>query len=602
MTHSAQSMLYALTRQQLIARLSALNSANACDDGAPATELSPNADGTYDVERFELHMRHHRLARDLNNVTRALDGCVEMYDHMPVAHFVIDCKGAIRKCNAMAVRLLQQQDAGALIGRTLFDHLAVSSRQPFRFHLRHFHSDRPTEPLLVELRLGDDSRRFVEMVTAAVVRDGRKHFHLVAIDVSRIRALAQRERFLAEASERLFDVLDAHRVLDAAIAMSAPILADIAFGFAYGGDGALKHEAHQNEGARLNGSAQTLLREVSQILSSQWLHGSAENRKRAFLLQVDGNHDHAPWFSDSHLRLLMALRIACVAVVPLVARGHTLGTIVFFSLEGQTVGPDLSFVQLFCERVALAMDNADMMETLQNDVKLRDTVLATVSHDLKNPLSAILLKTERAMLWAERRDPQSSVVDVMKSIHLCGMRIQRLTQDLLDVSSVERNDLSIERLPVLLAELAEQALDAVKEKSAARNILISCALQVDPMQQVLCDPQRLLQVLGNLLDNAIKYSPTGGEVSLAISQRDHDTLAFEVVDTGRGFGTDELERMFEQFWRQPDTAHLGHGLGLYISRGIVQAHGGKIWAENIQPGGARVAFTIPLLEVAPPAA
>jgi signal transduction histidine kinase/PAS domain-containing protein len=584
-----------MSQQEPMEKLAA--SAQCIDAPADKPRASDSARSLRDlqVRQMELEMQNKQLIEDLHRVEGSLRNHVELYHKLPVAHFYIDGRGIIHQCNELAGKLLGSGRA-SLISKCFTNHLCGMSRLKFRSFLRQQADGQPSEPFLVKLDLRDDGHRFAEIIATLLPKKSKKYFHLAVFDVSKARAVAQKEKFLAESSERLFNILDEDQVLDAAIAMGVPILADMAFGFAHEQGGRLKHEAHHCDGLSLNRSAQLLLQDVSRDMSDQWLKTGDDADRKAVTVKIAGELRQVPSFMPAtHLRLLSALRIASVTLAPLVARGRLWGAIVFFGASTQDPRPlvDASFLQLYCERVALAMDNAYLHEVLQNNVRVRDTILAVVSHDLRNPLSAILLKTERAMHTSAKRALDPGTLKAMESIHACGMRMHRLTTDLLDVSSVERNELSIEKADVEVGEIVDQAVDVVKEKGMAQGVSVVKRLHVDRQEHVVCDRQRILQVLGNLLDNAIKFSPGGGTVTLGICHPDKHHLLFEVEDCGQGFKKEDLDIMFDQFWQDKDNAHLGHGLGLYISRGIVQAHGGRIWAEDTGGHGARIVFTLP---------
>ena len=598
MTRMAKASLDPISQQELIENIAAHERlvCGRVDDSTAKDSAVSLAD--FQVRQIELEMQNKQLLEDLHRAEASLRNHVELYNKLPVAHFYIDCRGIIHQCNDLAGKLFGS-DRTSLISKCFTNHLCAMSRPKFRAFLRQQSEGQPSEPFLVKLDLRHGGHQFAEVIATPLPKKGKKYFHLAVFDVSRSRTVAQKEKFLAESSERLFNILDEDRVLDAAIGMSVPILADIAFGFAHDQAGNLKHEAHRGDGTSLSRSAQTLLREVSLDMSNQWLKAGDGVDRKVATLRLDGGLKDAPWLvPPTHLRLLSALRIAQVTLVPLVARGRLWGATVFLSVSAQQPRPlvDESFVRMYCERVALAMDNAYLHEVLQNNVRVRDTILAVVSHDLSNPLSAILLKTERAMDQASKRALDPWTLKVMESIHACGLRMHRLTKDLLDVSSVERNELSIEKTDVEVGEIADQAVDVVKEKGMALGVSVIKHLDIRKDEHVVCDRQRILQVLGNLLDNAIKFSPGGGTVTLGICHPDQHHLLFVVEDSGRGFNKGDLDNMFDQFWQDKDNAHLGHGLGLYISRGIVQAHGGRIWAEDTGGRGARIVFTLPCNE------
>jgi signal transduction histidine kinase len=224
--------------------------------------------------------------------------------------------------------------------------------------------------------------------------------------------------------------------------------------------------------------------------------------------------------------------------------------------------------------------------------RLRDEVLAAVSHDLKSPLASISLAADVLERRGVRQIPDLArpVAALRKNV----ASMSRLIHDLLDVASIEAGRLSVQRQRQDLAELAGEAL--ARARDAAADAGVALAARVEPAE-VECDGQRLLQVLANLVGNAIKATPPGGSIAIEASRRDGQ-VEVSVADTGRGIPPDELPHVFDRFRRGRNAGYDGSGLGLAIVKGIVEAHGGAVRAESVPGTGTRVSFTLP----APPPA
>jgi CheY-like chemotaxis protein len=224
-------------------------------------------------------------------------------------------------------------------------------------------------------------------------------------------------------------------------------------------------------------------------------------------------------------------------------------------------------------------------------VRDREHILSIVSHDLKNPIFAIRLAIENLKKNAAKDDKEISEISqlVDNSISL----MEKLIVDLLDFSKIEAGTFTVERTPCSPMEIARQASQilslAVQEKKLQYNLEVN-----ENLPEIICEKGRIIQVLSNLIGNAIKFSPPGGIVKLTVLEQ-KDFIVFSVSDNGPGIKEENLKFIFQQFWQSKETASLGTGLGLSIAKGIVDAHGGKIWAESIFGKGTTVSFTVPKL-------
>jgi len=277
-------------------------------------------------------------------------------------------------------------------------------------------------------------------------------------------------------------------------------------------------------------------------------------------------------------------------VVPMTARGRTLGAITFASVSGRRYGlADLALAEDLAHRAALAIDNLRLHAQAQRAVRARDEILAIVSHDLKNPLNHIMLSAGALKeALAQSDSPGSRWLDAIQ--HASG-RMDRIIMDLLDTASIAAGRMVVTIREQGVAQLVADAIEAHEGLAAQHSLRLEHG-HVDDTLAFDCDHGRVLQVLGNLLGNAIKFTPPGGRVALDVALCGDDLL-FSVSDTGPGIAPDELPHVFDRYWQSAKTAHLGTGLGLSIARALVEAHGGRIWAESQLGHGTTFFFTIP---------
>ncbi len=213
--------------------------------------------------------------------------------------------------------------------------------------------------------------------------------------------------------------------------------------------------------------------------------------------------------------------------------------------------------------------------------RARDEVLRVVSHDLGNPLSAVLVATSVLMRTLPDEPWAEAARGHVASIRELGRQMQHLREDLLDVASIEAGHLSVVAAPrdpaVLVEEVARQLAGVAEEKGVALEAEVE-----EGLPQVPVDRERMLQVLSNLVGNAIKFTPEGGRIVLRAG-RSPGGVVLSVADTGPGIAPEHLPHVFDRFWKTAQGNRQGAGLGLAIARGIVEAHGGTLRAES-EPG------------------
>jgi signal transduction histidine kinase len=230
-----------------------------------------------------------------------------------------------------------------------------------------------------------------------------------------------------------------------------------------------------------------------------------------------------------------------------------------------------------------------MSAELQSLEQLRRDLVANVSHELKTPISALRAHLENLLDGVERPDPETLQVMLAQS-----ERLGRLVDQLLDLSRLESGDVPLEREPVELAPLVSRVLSEIEVARPDRHVDLRGRVPPD-LPPVLADRERVHQVLFNLLDNAVRFTPSGGRVTVTASRHD-GSVDVEVSDTGPGIAPEHLPRLFERFYRVDEARSRddgGTGIGLAIARSVVEAHGGRIWAESRPGQGATFTFELP---------
>lgn len=420
-------------------------------------------------------------------------------------------------------------------------------------------------------------------------------FTVVLRDVTERKRIEQNQRFLVSASTQLARSLELDRAAHIAVQIPVDYLADIAL-IDLVEDGRFVRFVSEAADPEIDAAVHALVEtihltwdspsrvidvirsgqaELLNDLSDQWLEAHVQN--------------------EAELRAARGLRLQSAMLVPLLARGVVAGAMTFGRVApGAPYDEfDLTLAQDLASRVALSLDNAVLYGQAQLATRARDDVLGVVSHDLRNPLSAIAMCT-RALL--EQLPPEREAQrELLRTAYDSTQWMHRMIQDLLDVSSIEAGKLAVERRREDVDVLIERTLSMFEREADQRGVRL---VHVDGhgVPPVLADADRIVQVLANLVGNAMKYTPSGGSITLSTEPAGGD-VALTVSDTGAGIPPEHLAHIFDRYWQaRRSSAKRGAGLGLAISRGIVEAHGGRITVESSVGEGSTFRFTLPASE------
>ena len=315
-----------------------------------------------------------------------------------------------------------------------------------------------------------------------------------------------------------------------------------------------------------------------------------ESKRPIVVEQVTSQYLESLAQGPEHQQALLVTGVTSFVAVPLLMRGQALGALFLGSSTLSRVfrQRDLRWAEALADRAAMAIENARHYRSSVNATQLRDQVLGIVAHDLRNPLSTILMQT--SALRRQGAEPERRSQEPVEVIRRAAKRMNRLIQDLLDVARMEAGQLTIERAQLSAGELIAEAVDM--QRPLASSFSLELRVDVDPdVAEVWGDRNRLLQVCENLIGNAIKFTQAGGRITAGATSR-VDEVVFWVADTGCGIPSEHLSRVFDRFW-QARAGRQGAGLGLPITKGIVEAHGGRIWVESTAGSGSTFFFTIP---------
>jgi signal transduction histidine kinase len=243
---------------------------------------------------------------------------------------------------------------------------------------------------------------------------------------------------------------------------------------------------------------------------------------------------------------------------------------------------------------AFAIDNARLYWQAGEAVRARDEVLRVVSHDLRNPIGAVSMAASFLLDDGppELRDGPHG--RMLATIRRAAEQASRMIDDLLDISRIDVGHLPIDPKPEPLTPLLAEAVELHRPLAQKQGIRLEWR-ESETLPPVMVDRDRVLQLLGNLLGNALKFTPEGGRIEVGAERFGKEVRCW-VTDTGPGIPADHLPHLFDRFWQASRTDRRGLGLGLAIVQGIVEAHGGRVRVESEIGMGSRFEFTLPQAE------
>jgi PAS domain S-box-containing protein len=282
--------------------------------------------------------------------------------------------------------------------------------------------------------------------------------------------------------------------------------------------------------------------------------------------------------------------VSCM-FVPLSVRDRVLGvmTLVSSAPHRRFSPTDLAFAEEVCRRAALAMENALLYAESERASRAREEFLAIVSHDLRSPLSSVIASgrmLERVPGNAEQAERAA------RTIQRSAARMERLITDLLDLVQIQAGRLIVEPEAYDALSVIDDSLEMFKPIAAEKEIHLH--VEGTANLQLYCDRDRVLQILSNLVGNAFKFTPPAGSIVVRVEPDGHE-VRFTISDTGPGIPEEQFAHIWERFWRARTANASGVGLGLSIAKGLVEAHGGRIWGESTVGVGTTIYFTLPLV-------
>ncbi|MCY1078861.1 AAA family ATPase [Archangium lansingense] len=435
----------------------------------------------------------------------------------------------------------------------------------------------------------------------AISLENSLFFGRLRIEVDERTRAEQAVRFLAEWSLMLAESLDFETTLAKVTRSVVPYLADWCVVDVVEKDGTIRPVTM----AHADPAKEKLLRELMQKYPPSW--DSPETLSRALrtgqpVLLADIDEGVArqvnPSRQEGYFDLLRAIEVRTGMIVPLVARGKTLGAIIFASsTEGRRYGEaELHLAQELARRAAVSIDNARLYGESQAAIQLRNEFLSVAAHELYTPITSLRLSVQGLLRRSGPELPESLTRSI-RSAEAQTRRLAKLIDELLDVTRIQAGRLHLHLERVDLASVVRDVVERMHEPISRAQCSLSLRLQEEVTGH--WDRTRLEQVITNLLSNALKFA-AGKPISISL-ERFADTARLRVSDQGIGIPPDRLPHIFERFERAVSVEHYGGlGLGLHIVREIVSALGGSVRAESKPGEGTTLTMELPCAGPPPP--
>jgi signal transduction histidine kinase len=295
---------------------------------------------------------------------------------------------------------------------------------------------------------------------------------------------------------------------------------------------------------------------------------------------------------EADLRVVREAGLQSGMVIPLLRDGNIIAAIVLLSCSSSRIygSADLYLAEELARRAAASIENARLYFLARRAIKSREEVLAVVSHDLRNPIAVIGLVAKMLRKSGELETAQ--VAEYSNKIERAIDKMLQLISEISDSAKIENGTFSVAPQAETLKNIILPAIDEMKSLAEAKKQTIEYHIELN-LPEVAVDGRRVEQVLSNLLSNAIKFSRQGSKIVVSAREQDNSIVVC-VSDDGPGIPRENLSKVFDRYWQSEETKRTGTGLGLAIAKGIVEAHGGKIWVDSELGKGSSFFFTLPL--------
>jgi PAS domain S-box-containing protein len=413
-------------------------------------------------------------------------------------------------------------------------------------------------------------------------------------DITDQKRIENEQRFLADVGTVLTSTLDYEDTLRNIAQLAVRDLADLCIIDVIQEGGKASRLKVMSRDSSLASLCDLFMRVPLEANPPYWFRMVVENKRPVLMECLSPEMIDSFSRDESHLQAIRAAGFHSALAVPLLKDERLVAAIILISCSAShSYGPtDLRLAEELAQRAALSIDNARLFLEAQRAIKTREDVLAIVSHDLKNPLATIELAIN--LLRSLERIDANRVKDFVNKVQRSADQMEILIADLLDFARIQSGTFSVLISAGRLSLEVMPVIDRMRALAEAKRQTLEVDLP-SSLPSVAIDGHRIGQVVSNLVSNAIKFTPQEGRIRVSARQRDRQ-IVVSVADMGPGIPQEHLSKIFDRFWQAPGTTQKGSGLGLSIAKGIVEAHGGTIWAESQLGKGSSFFFTVPLDE------
>ena len=575
--------------------------------------------------QLELSRQNQALATARYSLETERQRYQELFDFAPDAYIVTDVEGTILEANNPAAGMLRVPQE-LLVNQRLSDFVDEEERESFHTQLARLRQGELEKlevwPIGIQPREG---RSIPGSLTVGTVRDPQGNLvglRCLLRDMTERKKLeeeraqvavrehvaraqmeaAQRINFLAEASTVLTGSLDCQTIPNSIARIAVPRLADCCLVHLTDDSMAIQQFAvAHNQGSKdfiqKHLSQRELPRPVAEVLRK----GKPE------VVTISDSWLESFACGDEELKALRAMHLKTALMVPLLTTGRLLGMITLATADQnrQYTSDDIALADVFARRCALVLENARLYQQVvierdkaEKASQAKEEFVAVLSHELRTPLMAIL-GWARVLNRQPRITEDHVLGDGISALEHNAQTIARLVEDCLDVARISEGKFRLQREIVDLNHVASAAMEATRQSAYDKGLKLDTQCAGSSLL-VSGDKTRLEQVLLNLLTNAIRYTESGGEISIGLHRTGNEG-EIAVKDTGIGIDPEFTEQIFQPFGqgtRNWFASNSGLGLGLAIAREIVQMHGGRIWAESLGQGrGSTFRLRLPLAQL-----
>jgi PAS domain S-box-containing protein len=442
----------------------------------------------------------------------------------------------------------------------------------------------------------DGTRNYQATIIPEIV-DDRSFETVMSIvrDVTVYKRAEARMRFLSNASKALTTSLDYQATIEHLARLAIPYLGDACV-IDLVGDNAIVETLV----AHIDPQQENLLREMRADYPPDWngTHPAAQVLRSAeplLIADIPQAMIETHQYNGHHRSLIQQLTPRSFMMLPFVVRGQTIGVVSLYATQAPRhyTRDDIVLAEELIRRAAIALDNAQLYQEAQEAIREREAFLAIASHEVKNPLTALLGRSQMLRRRLARREDSARELSDTEIIIDSAQRIDRMLSELLDAARVVGGQLSIAPVPLDLGALVQQVVARIQPSAPNHQINIS---EQASRLAIAGDADRLEQVFQNLLSNAIKYSPAGGAIDVEIDIQDA-RASIAIKDNGLGIPADALPNLFKRFYRvsRASTQQIaGTGIGLYVVKEIVTSHGGTVEVSSTEGIGSTFTVFLPL--------